>query len=257
MRSSVTRRLVLGYAFAAALFFAATVAFYPLVAVAILFTSHMLLLWPTLVANSSWWGPVVTGFVPNDKEIWLTIDDGPHPHDTPALLDLLAEYQAVATFFVKGEQAAQHPELIREIVRRGHLVANHTYSHPSPSFWALPKSRLRSEIDDCSEVLRKITGQAPRFFRAVAGMKNFFVHPLLAQRGLRLIGWSARGFDTTSSQVDRVLDRIFHRLKPGGIVLLHEDTPIAHQCLRGFLQRATCEGYICVIPDAERLVVRG
>jgi hypothetical protein len=88
-------------------------------------------------------------------------------------------------------------------------------------------------------------------------MKNFFVHPLLASRGLRLIGWSARGFDTTSRDINRVLDRIFRRLKPGGIVLLHEGTPIARGCLQQFLRRARTEGYRCIIPEAERLLTSG
>jgi peptidoglycan/xylan/chitin deacetylase (PgdA/CDA1 family) len=248
--------LILGFAIAGALFFFAMVAFHPVLALAVLFTSHLLMLWPTLAANSSWWGPVVTGFVPNGKELWLTIDDGPQPRDTPALLDLLEEQQARATFFVKGKRAEQYPELIREIVRRGHGLGNHTYSHPSGSFWALPKNRLRAEIDDCSNRLTNITGQRPELFRAVAGMKNFFVHPLLAKRGLQLIGWSARGFDTSTRDVDRVLDRIFRRLKPGGIILLHEDTPIAVECLRRFLGRARIEGYHCVIPEGERFVAK-
>ncbi|HEV8421842.1 MAG TPA: polysaccharide deacetylase family protein, partial [Chthoniobacterales bacterium] len=133
MRIRITRRRILGFAIAAALFFLATVAFHPILALTVLFTSHMLMLWPTLAANSPWWGPVVTGFVPNGKELWLTIDDGPQPRDTPALLDLLEEHQARATFFVKGRRAEQYPELIREIVRRGHGVGNHTYHHPSGS----------------------------------------------------------------------------------------------------------------------------
>lgn len=257
MRIRITRRGILGLAIGAALFFLAMVAFHPLLAFAVLFTSHMLMLWPTLAANSPWWGPVVTGFVPNEKEIWLTIDDGPQPRDTPALLDLLDEHQAQATFFVKGKRAEQYPGLIHEIVRRGHTVGNHTYNHPSGSFWALSKDRLRAEIDDCSNGLKNVTGKTPEFFRAVAGMKNFFVHPLLARRGLQLIGWSARGFDTTTRDIDRVLNRIFRRLQPGGIVLLHEDTPITRECLRRFLGRAKTEGYHCVIPQTERLVAQG
>ncbi|HEY2713272.1 MAG TPA: polysaccharide deacetylase family protein [Chthoniobacterales bacterium] len=257
MRIRITRRWILGFAIGAVLFFLAMVASHPLLALTVLFTSHMLMLWPTLVANSPWWGPVVIGFMPNEKEIWLTIDDGPQARDTPALLDLLDEHQAQATFFVKGKRAEQYPDLIHEIVRRGHSIGNHTYNHPSGSFWALPKNRLRVEIDDCSNKLKSITGTTPEFFRAVAGMKNFFVHPLLARRGLRLVGWSARGFDTTSRDIDRVLDRIFRRLRPGGIVLLHEDTPIARDCLRRFLGRAKTEGYRCVIPRTERLVAQG
>ena len=74
MRIRITRRLILGFAIAGALFFFAMVAFHPVLALAVLFTSHLLMLWPTLAANSSWWGPVVSGLEPNGKELWLTID---------------------------------------------------------------------------------------------------------------------------------------------------------------------------------------
>src|SRR5262249_15757641 len=154
-----------------------------------------------------------------------------------AILDLLSQHRARATFFVRGKCARQYPELIHEIVRRGHSLGNHTYNHPSGSFWALPKRRLVAEIDDCTEALHSIIGRAPELFRAVAGMKNFLVHPLLARRGMELIGWSARGFDTTTRDVNLVVDRIFRRLKPGGIVLLHEDTTVACECLQRFLDR--------------------
>ncbi len=254
MKAEWRRRLILGFALVAALFFLAVVFFHPLLALGVLFLSHLLILFPTLVANCQWWGPVITSFATPRREVWLTIDDGPHPADTPAFLAQLARYKARATFFVKGERAEKYPELIRAIVRHGHTLGNHTYSHPSGSFWALPKTRLRSEIDGCSEVLSDINGVAPSIFRAPAGMKNFFVHPLLAERELQLIGWSARGLDTAAHEVDRVVERIFRKLRPGGIVLLHEDTPISESCLDRFLARATAEGYTLVIPNPEQFL---
>src|SRR5690348_16641249 len=130
------RRLILGFAFFGALFFLALIAFHPWVALGILLLSHLLLLYPTLVATCQWWGPVVTRFETPRREVWLTIDDGPDPVHTSQLLALLREFNAKATFFVIGKRAAQFPELLTAIRDAGHEVANHTATHPSASFWA-------------------------------------------------------------------------------------------------------------------------
>ena len=112
-----------------------------------------------------------------------------------------------------------------EIVARGHSLGNHTYHHPQATFWCLGPWRLRREIGGCQAVLRELTGQAPRLFRAPVGMVNPFVHGVAAAYGLRLVGWSARGFDgVTAHAADpaAVVRRLMDTLRPGGIALLHE-----------------------------------
>ena len=130
----------------------------PVAALGIVMVSHALVLYPTLRPNAQWLGPVAMTFATTSKELWLTIDDGPAA-DTKGILDALDARGARATFFVKGMLAAQHPDLIREIVARGHAVGNHSHSHPSGSFWCLPPSRIRAEIAECNGVLEEITGR--------------------------------------------------------------------------------------------------
>ena len=91
--------------------------------------------------------------VPEARVVWLTIDDGPHPEDTPRLLEILAEYQARATFFFIGERAAQHPDLVRRVIESGHQIGNHTQHHRARTFWAAGPRRVRSEISLCSDTL--------------------------------------------------------------------------------------------------------
>ena len=162
----------------------------------------------TLNPSSRLFGPLQTSC---GKGIWLTLDDGPDPTDTPAILDLLDQYGAKATFFVIGEKAAQHPELIREIHRRGHQLGNHSWSHPRWSFWRLGPVATCREIVKCQRVIGKITGEIPRIFRAPVGHSNFFVHPVLKREGLRLIGWSSRGFDGAGYPLAEVTRRIHGR----------------------------------------------
>ena len=230
-----------------------------LVAIAPLFVSHMLLLYPTLVANSQWLGPVFRTFETTEREVWITIDDGPSPVHTRAMLDILAQFDARATFFVIGQEAEKHPHLITEILTRGHSLANHTHTHPSRTFWCASARRIRREIGGCAEQLRSTPERPAQFFRAPAGMKNFFVHPALARRGLALIGWTVRGLDTIRQEASRVAERIEKHARPGAIILLHEghhtetDPEFQPRCLELTLQRLTARGYKFVIPRPEQL----
>jgi peptidoglycan/xylan/chitin deacetylase (PgdA/CDA1 family) len=240
------RRLILGFAIFAALFFLLEIALHPWVALGLLFLSHLLLLYPTLVANCQWWGRVVTHFETSRPEVWLTIDDGPDSVHTPQMLALLREFEAKATFFVIGKRAAQFPELLKEIRQAGHEVANHTATHPSASFWAFTPRQIADEIDQA--------GLPASSFRAPAGLKNFWVHPALARRNLELIGWSIRGLDTVSRDPEKVAARILRGIKPGAIIVLHEGHRIARgpdfhpDCLRATLRGLTNLGYRCVLP---------
>ena len=243
----MSRKLILGFALGAALFFVALVAFHPLLALGVLFLSHLLILFPTLVANCQWWGPVVTNFQTTKREVWLTIDDGPDPIQTPRMLEILRRFEARATFFVIGERALKFPDELEAIAAAGHGIGNHTATHPSATFWCLPPKRIAAEIDRC--------GIRTPFFRAPAGMKNFFVHPALERRGLRLVGWTVRALDTVSSDPEVVAARIMRKVKPGAILLLHEGhrtttEPDYHpRCLERTLAALTKADYRCVLPN--------
>ena len=257
--STPTRALLIGFALVAPLLSLALIPSHPLWAIAPLFVSHMLLLWPTLVANSQWWGPVITSFATSEHEVWLTIDDGPSPAHTAKILDLLERFDARATFFVIGQKVEQHPHLVTEILARGHALANHTYTHPRFSFWCGTAASIRREIDRCAETLRTTPERPASFFRAPAGMKNMFVHPALARRDLMLIGWSVRGLDSVKGNAASVADRIEQGARPGAIILLHEglriesDPEFTLRCIDLTLQRLTTRGYRCVIPTPSQL----
>lgn len=203
----------------------------------------------TLNPSSRLFGPVQTEI---GEGVWLTLDDGPDPVDTPAILDLLDRHGAKATFFVIGRKAEKYPDLIREIHRRGHQIGNHSWSHPRARFWCLgPLATLR-EIVKCQRVIEGILGQAPVVFRAPVGHYNFFVHPVLKQEGLKLVGWSSRGFDGVASPLAEVLRKIRRTAGEGGIILAHEGTPIAWGVVAGILELGEENGWRFVIPDASQ-----
>lgn len=224
----------------------------PLAAIGVLALSHALVLYPTLRPNVQWLGPVITRFATDRKEVWLTIDDGP-TDDTNALLDLFDRHQAKATFFVKGVLVEQRPELVRAMVERGHSVANHSHTHPSGSFWCLLPGRIATEMDDCDRVLRAVASDLPRWFRAPVGHKNPFVHPALRRRGMRLIGWTVRGFDGVLSDPEAILARILPELAPGAIVVLHQGREHSVRVLAQVIVALQERGYSFVIPDDAQL----
>lgn len=224
----------------------------PLAGIGVLALSHALLLYPVVRPNVQWLGPVVTHFSTPRKEVWLTIDDGP-TEDTPAVLELFARYGVKATFFVKGVLVERHHSVIQQMLKDGHSVANHSHTHPSGSFWCSLPARVASEIDACNHALRAITGEPPRWFRAPVGMKNPAVHPTLARRGMRLIGWTARGFDAVRSDPDEIVQRILPNLRPGAIIVLHEGREHSLRVLERVIVELQSRGYAFVVPADEQL----
>jgi len=154
-------------------------------------------------------------------EVSLTFDDGPDPQVTPRVLDLLDAAGARASFFVIGRRAAAHPELTAEIAARGHRVENHTWSHPHHFAFCGPRA-LGREIDGAQRSVAAITGRAPAWFRAPAGIRSPLLGGVLAQRGLGLASWTRRGFDTVSHDPRRVARRLLRGLAAGDVLLLHD-----------------------------------
>jgi peptidoglycan/xylan/chitin deacetylase (PgdA/CDA1 family) len=127
-----------------------------------------------------------------------------------------------AVFFVIGKKAEAHPALCRRMVDEGHSVQNHTYSHPSATFWSAGPRRAAEEITRCSAAIEKAIGRMPVHFRAPVGMANPFVHLAAEACGLKIMGWSATGHDGIAHDPARVVRRIRRSATPGGIILLHE-----------------------------------
>jgi peptidoglycan/xylan/chitin deacetylase (PgdA/CDA1 family) len=155
------------------------------------------------------------------RQVALTFDDGPDPHTTPRVLDLLDGAGVRASFFCIGRQARAHPALVREIVARGHRVENHGDSH-TKDFAAFGWRRLCEDIDRSQRALTELSGQRPVFFRPLGGLRSPLLDPALAPHGLRLASWTRRGFDSVDRDPKRVLARLRQGLAAGDILLLHD-----------------------------------
>jgi peptidoglycan/xylan/chitin deacetylase (PgdA/CDA1 family) len=221
----------------------------------ILFASHVLLAVVTLVPSLQGFGPVLTKYWTTKKTAWLTIDDGPDPGTTPQVLALLEKYGARATFFLIGVKAAKYPALAHMILDAGHTIGNHTQTHPRFRFWRFGPGALAKEIDEFEATISSIGVAAPIWFRAPAGLKNPFLHPILAARGLHLVGWSARAFDTQLNDAGRIVERIKRSTVSGGIILFHEGNQpkVCLDALEQLLQALAAEQFRLILPQPKEL----
>lgn len=220
------------------------------------FGPDLLVFYHLFVPSAQGFCRVVTHFETTEKNVWLTIDDGPDPADTPQILTLLDRCDAKATFFVVGERAQKHPELIREILRRGHEIGHHTQTHPAGSFWAAGPGRLATELDEPLAELAR-AGVRPRWFRAPVGIKNLWLGPALARRSLRCVGWNIRSGDCFGRSVEAVAGRVLAAAKPGAIILMHEGPSVPAalrvRTLAAVVEGLSARGYRCELPRPEQL----
>ncbi|HKQ70336.1 MAG TPA: polysaccharide deacetylase family protein, partial [Polyangiaceae bacterium] len=155
------------------------------------------------------------------KGVALTFDDGPHPTHTRAVLDALDRAGAKATFFVIGEKAREHGELLREMVARGHLVAIHGDRHDRALSFR-PLAAVRADLARAIAVVEGALGERPRFYRPAVGQTNPRIARAAADLGLTIVGWSVRSRDGVRARTDTVARRVVSRLGDGEIVLLHD-----------------------------------
>jgi len=202
---------------------------------------------------------VVTGFRARGQEVWLTIDDGPDPEDTPRILDLLDAHGAKATFFMIGVRAERHPGLVREVLARGHAVGSHTHTHPLWSFWYAGRERVRRELDLSLAVLNQLGAQV-QVFRSPVGIKNLFLKRILETRGLHCIAWSIRSGDGYSDKRETIIRRVLDQVRPGSIILMHEGTDVASgirvEAMGAILEALSARQVRCVIPSPDSFACR-
>jgi peptidoglycan/xylan/chitin deacetylase (PgdA/CDA1 family) len=171
----------------------------------------------------------------------------------------LKQFDAKACFFVIGRKVREHPQLARDIVAQGHELANHTDSHRERWFWSELWRGVGREIDSCSAAITETTGQRPRWFRSPVGMNNPYVAPVVRNRGMRTLGWSANARDAGGDGADvaTCVARVLDGVRPGSILVLHPEwcapdgEPHGLTCLEIVLQGLKERGFRCVLPAGQ------
>jgi peptidoglycan/xylan/chitin deacetylase (PgdA/CDA1 family) len=154
------------------------------------------------------------------RQVALTFDDGPDPAATPRLLRLLAARGVRATFFLIGERAARHPDVVRAITQAGHEVGNHTWRHRNA--WLLPPAAAAREITEGADILADILGRPPRLYRPPWGIVNVAALATVRRLGLTTVLWSVQHEGLRPRSPAAQLRHVAERLHDGAIVDLHD-----------------------------------
>ena len=156
--------------------------------------------------------------------IAMTFDDGPSATLTPKLLDILAAHQIKATFFVIGENVAEHPEIVARAAREGHEIGNHSWSHPN--FAKMSDDGVRSQLQRTNDAIKSATGSRPTLLRppygSITAREERWIHD---QFGYQIILWDVDPYDWKRPGPSVVRNRILKETRPGSIVLSHDIHP--------------------------------
>lgn len=167
--------------------------------------------------------PIVSRGRRGEQGVALTFDDGPDPLVTPPLLDLLDRHSITATFFVAGRNADRYPEIVSDILSRGHSVCNHSYNH-MPLLMLKGSRTLKREVESAQIALGRF-GIAPLAFRPPVGITNASLRRVLLELGMFCVTFTCRAGDMGNRRIGHLAARVMRKVSPGDIVLLHDIAP--------------------------------
>lgn len=175
-----------------------------------------------MIPSLQMWGRTVVRGAPGKASVALTFDDGPNPVTTRRVLEALASTRHRATFFVLGEKARRHPDVVREIHAGGHTLGIHGYRHDWLLSFRMPDT-IRDDIERTRDAIEAAAGSRPRFFRPPLGHTSLTTVIGARRAGATLVCWSARGYDGVRRQTpDGLVERFGRTVDDGAIVMLHD-----------------------------------
>lgn len=174
----------------------------------------------SMAPTGQWYGRTFTGLPAGMKQIALTYDDGPNDPHTMRLLDVLAKHNVRATFFMIGRYVKQGPEIAREVLKAGHVVGNHTFTHPLLIFKS--DAEIRKELQECREALQDAIGEVSNLFRPPFGGRRPATLRIARELGLEPIMWNVTGYDWNAPPAAVIEQKVTDQIRGGDVVLLHD-----------------------------------
>ncbi len=174
----------------------------------------------SMAPTGRWYGRTFTGLGRGIKQLALTYDDGPNDPHTLRLLEVLAKHHVRATFFLIGRYVRQRPEIAREIVKSGHVVGNHTFTHPLLTFKST--AEVRQELSDCRSALEDAIGEYSNLFRPPFGGRRPAVLSVAREIGLEPVMWNVTGYDWNAPPFAAIEQKVAKQIRGGDVILLHD-----------------------------------
>jgi peptidoglycan/xylan/chitin deacetylase (PgdA/CDA1 family) len=173
----------------------------------------------TMSPTGQWYGRTFTGLV-GGKKLALTYDDGPNETHTQRLLDVLAKHDVRATFFMIGRYVQRRPEIARAVASAGHVIGNHTFTHPNLVLVSALQTRI--QIEECQRALHDAVGDHSNLFRPPFGGRRPESLRLVRSLGLQPIMWNVTAFDWKTTSAERVERNVLKQVNGGNVILLHD-----------------------------------
>jgi len=170
--------------------------------------------------TGQWYGRTFTGLHLGSKKLALTYDDGPNDPHTLRLLDVLTKHNVKATFFLVGRYAKHRPDIAREVLGAGHIIGNHTFSHPNLIFVSPLQTKM--QLLDCRQALTDAVGEHSRLFRPPFGGRRPSTLRIVRALGLEPVMWNVTGGDWKGKPAQYVERTVARQIRGGDVILLHD-----------------------------------
>ena len=174
----------------------------------------------SMAPTGQWYGRTFTSLPRGTRQLALTYDDGPNDPHTLRLLEVLARHNVCATFFMIGRYVQQRPDIVREIVKAGHVIGNHTFTHPLLTLKSA--AEVRKELIDCRSALQDAVGEASNLFRPPFGGRRPAVLRIARELGLEPVMWSVTGYDWNAPPAAMIERKVERQIRGGDVILLHD-----------------------------------
>ncbi len=212
--------------------------------------------------TGQWYGRTFAAGIRGSKQIALTYDDGPNDPHTLNLLDVLAKHSVQATFFMIGRYVQQRPEIARAVAQAGHVIGNHTFTHPLLIFESA--AQTHKQLLDCQQALQDAVGEHSSLFRPPFGGRRPATLRVARKLGLQTVMWNVTGYDWSAPPAAAIQKKVERQMRGGDVILLHDggyramganraQTVIATENL---IRRYKDEGYAFVTVDELRDIRR-
>ena len=174
----------------------------------------------SMAPTGQWFGRTFAGGMRGSKQIALTYDDGPNDPHTLKLLDVLAKHSVQATFFMIGRYVQQRPDIARAVAQAGHVIGNHTLTHPLLIFKS--EAQTRAQLVDCHQALQDAIGEHSNLFRPPWGGRRPATLRIARELELQTVMWNVTGYDWDAPPAAVIEKKVARQMRGGDVILLHD-----------------------------------